>query len=143
MSTTWKLRTAVAAAVIGLATFAAPAWSGAGVSALIVNPTTVPAGGTFNVTGPQDCVTGTDTVQVPGLGLSQDVDASQPIDVDFTVPADATPGVYVVEALRECSIGDATITVTEAIPTTTAAPTTTTAAPAVAAETATAPAFTG
>ena len=149
MTTTWKARSFALVAAIGLVLAVGTVSAGAGISNTpVVNPTTVAAGETFTVSGGPDCIDSTLTIDVVTLGLSGDVDGSANWSIEFTAPADAEPGTYLVTVSgNECTFGDATVVITAAATTTTtAAPstTTTTAAPAVAAVAAeAAPAFTG
>jgi hypothetical protein len=140
MNTT-RTRLLGALAIVGLVVGLGAASAGAGSisRSITVDPTTVPAGGTFTVSGGPDCTESLLVITVADLGLSEEVDGTADWTAEFTAPADAEPGTYLVTVENsECNFGDGSIIIT-------AAPvsTTTTAPAAVAAAAATAPSFTG
>ncbi len=145
MSTkTWGARSLAAAAAIGVTLLLATASAGAGQTSFDVSPNPVVAGQDVTISGTADCITGSFfDIEIAELGLSDSVNADNPWDVVFTIPADTPAGTYLVTVTGgECDPQDVSLVVIDAAPTTTA-PATTTTAVAVADATAAAPAFTG
>ena len=149
----WTRRIAVIAAVVAVGSLISMAPASAANTPITITPESVAQGGTFTVSGPADCITGSElgisvTKGLTDLAAPQSVSGNAAWQVTFAVPADAELGAYTVDVTNEeCTFANGTVTVIAAVvTTTTAAPTTTmatttTAAPAKAA-TAT-PAFTG